>query len=143
MTAGALWIVAGLLGCAAEMGAPGAFLLPIGLAACGTGVATEWVGLDTVRQFVTFVALTGGLVGVAWALRSRRPQVDRVNAPAAGLIGQTCRAIAFEQGEGRVTLGDGVWPARIVDRSAPLAGSLLEVVGLEGTTLLVSARQND
>lgn len=143
MTSGVIWIIAGLLGCAAEMAAPGVFLLPIGLAACGAGAATEWLGLDGAGQVVVFVALTATLIAIAWRVRGRRPQIDAVNAPAAGLIGQTCRAVAFEGGEGRVTLGDGVWPARIADRSAPATGSLLEVVGLDGTTLLVSARGGD
>ncbi len=138
MTAGTIWIIAGLLGCAAEMAAPGVFLLPIGLAACGTGAVTEWLGLDGAWQVVLFLALTATLVAVAWRVRGRGPMIDAVNAPSAGLIGQTCRAVAFEGGEGRVALGDGTWPARIMDRSAPAPGSLLEVVGLDGTTLLVS-----
>ncbi len=141
MSAGAIWIVAGLLGCAAEMAAPGAFLLPVGMAACGTGMGTEWFGLGAAQQVVLFMALTAGLVAAAWYIRRRGPpRTDRVNAPAAGLIGQTCRAVAFAGNEGRVALGDGTWPARMVDRSSPAAGSLLEVVGLDGTTLLVSAR---
>ncbi len=140
MSSGTIWIIAGLLGCAAEMAAPGAFLLPIGLAACGTGVVTEWIGLSAAQQVATFLVLTAGLIAATWRVRGRGPRTDKVNAPAAGLIGQTCRALAFEQGEGRVALGDGVWPARVIDRSAPAAGSLLEVVGLDGTTLLVSAR---
>lgn len=139
MTSGAIWIIAGLLGCAAEMAAPGVFLLPIGLAACGTGIVAEWLDLDGTWQVMLFLALTATLIAIAWRVRDRRPQVDKVNAPAAGLIGQTCRAVAFEGGEGRVALGDGVWLARMADRSAPAAGSLLEVVGLEGTTLVVSA----
>lgn len=140
MTSGVIWIIAGLLGCAAEMAAPGVFLLPIGLAACGTGIVSEWLGLDGIWQVAAFVALTAVLIAAAWRVRGRRPQIDAVNAPAAGLVGQTCRVVAFEDGVGRVALGDGVWPARIADRSAPEAGSLLEVVGLEGTTLLVSVR---
>lgn len=140
MTFGTIWIIAGLLACAAEMALPGAFLLPIGLAACGTGAVAEWLGLDGARQVVLFLALTAALIAVAWQVRGRRPRPDMVNAPAAGLIGQTCRAMAFEGGEGRVALGDGTWPARVADRSAPAPGALLEVVGLDGTTLLVSAR---
>jgi len=140
VTSGVLWIIAGLLGCAAEMAAPGAFLLPIGVAACGTGIITEWLGLGAVQQVMLFLTLTAGLIAAAWRIRGRGPRTDTVNAPNAGLIGQTCRAVAFEGGEGRVALGDGMWPARVIDRSAPVAGTLLEVVGLEGTTLLVSAR---
>jgi len=141
MTPGVIWIVAGLLGCAAEMALPGAFLLPIGLAACGTGVIAGWLGLDGVQQVLLFLALTAALIAIAWRVRGRRPRPDLVNAPAAGLIGQTCRAMTFEGGEGRVALGDGTWPARLEDRSAPAPGALLEVVGLDGTTLLVSLRK--
>lgn len=140
MTPGTAWIVAGLLGCAAEMALPGVFLLPIGLAACGAGVAVEWLGLAGVWQVALFLVLTGVLIAGAWRVRGREARADAVNAPGAGLIGQTCRAVAFEGGEGRVALGDGTWTAQMADRSTPASGSLLEVVGLEGTVLLVSHR---
>ena len=139
-TPGEIWIVLGLLGCAAEMLAPGVFLLPIGLAAVGAGVATELAGLGWGGQVLVFVALMAVLVGAAVLRMRRQPApVDTLNAPDAGLIGQTCRALGFEGGEGRVSLGDGTWAARVADRSTPDAGALLRVVGLEGTTLLVAA----
>ena len=141
MSAGVIWLVGGLLVCAAEMGVPGVFLLPLGLAACGTGLATEWLGLSMTGQVVVFLVLTGVLVGVAARrMWGRGPQVDAVNAPNAGLIGQTCRVVSFEAGEGRVVLGDGTWLARTGDGSAPPVGALLEVVGLDGTTLVVVVR---
>ena len=140
MTAGAAWIVAGLLGCAAEMAAPGVFLLPIGLAACGTGLATEWLGLGSGSQVALFLLLTAVLVAGVWRVRGRGARVDAVNAPDAGLIGRICRAVGFEGGEGRVALGDGTWAARTADGSAPEAGAALEVVGLEGTVLVVRGR---
>ncbi len=139
MTAGAIWIVAGLLGCAAEMAAPGVFLLPIGLAACGTGLAAEWLGLGGGWQVGLFLLLTGGLVAGVWRMRGQA-RVDAVNAPGAGLIGRACRAVAFEGGEGRVALGDGAWAARTADGSTPAAGAVLEVVGLDGTVLVVKGR---
>lgn len=140
MTAGAVWIVAGLLGCAAEMAAPGVFLLPIGLAACGTGLATEWLGLGSGSQVALFLLLTAVLVAGVWRMRGRGARVDAVNAPGAGVVGRTCRAVGFEGGEGRVALGDGTWAARTADGSAPEAGAVLEVVGLEGTVLVVRGR---
>lgn len=140
MTPGAVWIVAGLLGCAAEMALPGAFLLPVGLAACGTGLATEGLGLSGAWQVVLFVGLTGALVAGVWRVRGRGARVDAVNAPGAGLIGRTCHAVSFEGAEGRVALGDGTWAARMADGSAPAAGAALEVVGLDGTVLVVRGR---
>ena len=140
-TAGETWIIAGLLGCAAEMLAPGVFLLPIGLAAVGAGAAAELAGLGWGGQVGVFVGLMAVLVGAAVLRMRQRPvPVDVLNAPAAGLVGQTCRALGFEGGEGRVSLGDGTWAARVADRSTPQAGAMLRVVGLDGTTLLVMPR---
>lgn len=139
MTAGAWWIVAGLLGCAAEMVVPGAFLLPIGLAACGTGVLTSVAGLGGAGQAASFAAPTSALVGAAaLRLRRRRPAPDALNAPGADLIGQTYRVLAFEGAEGRVSLRDGTWSARMTGQPPPASGEALHVVGLEGTTLLVT-----
>ncbi len=137
MTPGEVWIIAGLLGCALEMAIPGVFLLPTGLAAVGTGVVTMLAQLDWRGQVLVFLALMAVLVGAAALLMRRRAAANPVNAPAAGLVGQTCRALGFEAGEGRVSLGDGAWPARMVDGSAPATGALLRVMGLDGTTLLV------
>lgn len=138
MTDAALWVVAGLVLCAAEMVAPGVFLLWIGVAACGTGAAAALFGLGWHAQLGAFVALALALVGLA-ALRIRqRPKLDMVNAPNAGLVGGTCRAVAFEAGEGRVSFRDSTWLARITDASSPEAGEPMRVVGLDGTTLLVA-----
>ena len=140
LTPGELWIAAGLLGCAAEMAAPGVFLLPIGLAAVGTGLLTMAAGLAGPGQVAAFLALTAALAGAAVLRARQRPvQVDPLNGPAAGLVGRTCRALAFEAEEGRVSLGDGTWPARTTDGAAPPPGAVLHVVGLDGTTLLVAA----
>ena len=140
MTAGELWIVAGLLGCAAEMAAPGVFLLPVGLAAIGTGLLTLAAGWAGAGQVAAFLVLTAALAGAAALRMRRRPAAaDKVNAASTGLAGRTCRALAFEAGEGRVSLGDGAWPARITDGAAPEPGAVLYVVGLDGTTLLVAS----
>lgn len=133
----ALWLVAGLVVGAAEMLAPGFFLIWIGLAACGTGALTAAFDLGWHGQLGGFVALTVALVGLAaWRVR-HRPVPDLVNAPTAGLIGASCYALGFQAGEGRVSLRDGTWHARVADASSPVAGEVLRVVGLDGTTLLV------
>ncbi len=137
MSAAALWTVAGLALCAAEMLAPGVFLLWIGLAACGAGAATELAGLGWHGQVASFLALALLLIGLI-ARRTRRAPADTVNAPNAGLIGVTCHAVDFAGGEGRVRLRDGTWQARVTDGATPDTGEALLVVGLDGTTLLVT-----
>ncbi len=138
MTAPALWFVAGLALCAAEMLAPGVFLLWIGLAACGAGVAAEAFSLGWHGQVACFVGLALGLILIAALRTRRRPRGDTVNAPDAGLIGATCHALAFEAGEGRVRLRDGTWQARVADGDTPQAGEAMRIIGLDGTTLLVA-----
>ncbi len=137
---GVVWMLGGLAVAALEMLAPGFFLLWVGLAALGTGVLAEVAGMGAQGQFAVFVGLTAVLVmGMGMRMR-RRVVVDAVNAPAAGLIGQTCRAVSFQDGEGRVALGDGTWQARVADGGQPADGAALKVVGLDGTTLLVAAK---
>jgi len=138
----AVWVVAGLVLCAAEMVAPGVFLLWIGLAACGTGALTAAFDWGWHAQLAAFVVLMVALIALAaWRIR-RRPPRDVVNAPTAGLIGATCHALGFEAGEGRVSLRDGTWPARVADASSPASGEVMRVVGLDGTTLLVERRRD-
>ncbi len=138
MSAGTLWLLAGLACCAGEMLLPGVFLLWIGTAALGTGVVTLLFAPGWAGQALTFALLVAGLVGgIALRLRARPRRADLVNAPAAGLVGATCHAVAFNGGEGRVRLGDGTWSARLLAGDAPAEGERLVVAGLEGTVLLV------
>lgn len=137
MSAAEVWAVAGLVLGAAELLAPGVFLLWIGLAALGAGAATAVLGLGWHWQVAIFIAFAVVLIAVAAKRLRRRP--DLVNAPSAGLVGATCTAIDFQGREGRVHLRDGTWSARMAGGETPTPGSALQVVGLEGNTLLVQA----
>src|SRR5438067_1239807 len=110
-SAATIWLVVGLMLGAAEMLHPGIFLLWIGLAACGTGLVEFWFGeLSFNQQVGVFIGLLAALLAVPIVRRSRRShQPDPVNAPHAGLIGQTCRAAGFEGDEGRVQFRDASW----------------------------------
>ena len=55
------------------------------------------------------------------------------------VVGQLCRCIAFEGGEGRVSLRDGQWRARMAAGGTATPGQVLRVTGLDGTVLLVAA----
>ncbi len=135
MTPGLIWLLAGVVLCGAEMLLPGAFLLWIGLAACGVGVVTEAAGFGFNGQVAWFAALLVVLLAIP-LLRRRRPAI--VNVPDQDLLGRTCRAIAFQGADGRVRLGDGSWSARMVGGAVPAADALLRIVGRDGTTLLVA-----
>ena len=143
MDAGTWWIVFGLLACGAEMLVPGLFLLPVGLAAILTGVAV-WLGIGLTGAWLVFVGGIGVAMAVTVIWRRSRTQPDDVNGPAAGLIGAICIAGVFDGAEGRVSLGDGAWPARLTGpftQPAPPAGTRLRVVGVDGTTLVVADAQ--
>ncbi|KAA2213679.1 NfeD family protein [Teichococcus oryzae] len=129
MPAWSLWLAAGLLLMAAELLLPGAFLVWIGAAALGTGLVLALLPMGFIPTALVFIALLAA--GVALGLRAFRPTRPRgaLNTPGAGLIGRTGVLL----GNGRVRVGDSDWPAR----GAGEAGAVVEVVAVEGMTLLV------
>ena len=135
-TAALTWLGAGLALLVAELAAPGAFLMWIGLAALGTGAAVL-AGLEGFGpQVAVFAVLAAG--SIAAGLRVRRRPERRVNTPDAGLVGRTVHALAFDGREGRVRLGDSDWPAQLVSGAAtPDPRGRLLVVGVKGLVLLV------
>jgi membrane protein implicated in regulation of membrane protease activity len=138
VSAGLLWLLAGVIVCGAEMLLPsGGYLLWIGLAACGAGLLTEIAGLGFTGQVIAFLALLAIVLG---ALQTRRRGRPLVNVPDDEMLGRTCRAIAFQGLEGRVRVGDGSWQARATG-AQPDPDALMRVVGREGTTLLVTPVQ--
>ena len=142
MSSGTLWLVVGLLVCGAELIHPGVYLLWLGLAASGTGIVTAASGIQFDTQVIVFIVLVAALLAIPITIRKMKPSVGGVNASDAGLIGNTCLAESFEGNEGRVHVRDGTWLARLVDGENPVDGTVLEIVGLEGTTLLVTCHRS-
>lgn len=133
------WLTAGLLLAAAEVIAPGLFLIWIAGAALLTGLACLLLPMPVWAQFLLFaeLALVTVLL-VRTRLRDRRDGERDVPLPkdrVARLIGETVVVTqAIAQGEGRVRVGDGEWLARGPDAAI---GERVRVAGLEGTALLV------
>ena len=138
-----LWLGAGLLLMLGELVAPGAFLVWIGLAAFGTGIAVL-LGLGGFEAEVAcFVVLAALAIGTALKLH-RRALRPSVNTPGSGLVGRTATALAFTGLEGRVRVGDSDWPARLAGAPGGAAigravapGTRLKVQGIDGLVLLV------
>lgn len=138
MTPGVLWVLAGLAICAVEMVVlpAGGYLLWIGAAACGAGLLTEAADLGFGGTAGAFIILIAVLLGLTRLRRTSRPLA---NIADDEMLGRTCRAIAFNGMEGRVSVGDGSWAARLSAGTQPPPGTLLRVIGRDGTTLVVAA----
>jgi membrane protein implicated in regulation of membrane protease activity len=135
-----LWLIAATLLAIAELIFPGVFLVWIAAAAAATGVATLVFGVAVGFQFALFALFAIGSV----MLGRRRYMVNPVessdpllNDRTARLIGRTVTvAAAIEHGEGRVRVGDSVWPCRGPDAAE---GSRVRIVGTDGNCLQVEA----
>jgi hypothetical protein len=130
-----IWLLAGLALLMLEVHAPGAYMMWLGLAACGTGVVVLASGIGFELQVVTLGVLAAISLGVG--LRLRHPRV-RLNTQQAGLAGRSATALGFRGREGRVRLGDSDWAARVpTDVAEPVVGARLRVEGVDGTVLIV------
>jgi hypothetical protein len=131
------WLVlAALLG-AAEIVAPGLFLIWLASAALATALLVA-LGLAGWWPLVAFAALSVVAVLVGKRVIARHPTFsDRpgLNRAAERMLGAMVTVEAdFEGGRGRVRVGDGGWPARGPDLSA---GARARVVAVDGGTLVV------
>ncbi len=136
MSAWIIWLVGGMALLMLEIHAPGAFMMWLGLAACGTGLIILASGISFELQVVTFAVLSAISLGIG--LRFRRRPVVRLNTQQAGLAGRSATALMFHGREGRVRVGDSDWAARVpTDVAEPVAGARLRVEGVDGTVLIV------
>jgi hypothetical protein len=130
-----IWLLAGLALLIAEMLAPGVFLMWIGLACIGTGLAAMSVALGFGAQVVMFVVLAAVTLAIGLRLKRKPP---RLTTESAGLAGRSAVALKFHGREGRVRVGDSDWAARLASGvTAPEAGARLHVESVDGTVLIV------
>ncbi len=137
------WWPLALVLIAAEMLAPGYFLLWIGIAAGVMGLVTLVVpGLPGIAQAVLFGLLAIAACLVYWKfirpVAEQRDDQPLLNRRGAQLVGQRfVLAEAIVNGRGRVKVGDSEWLAEGLDLPV---GSEVEVVSVSGTTLRVESR---
>lgn len=135
------WIVVGVFFCTAEMLAPGAFLLWLGLAAIATGLVTMIMPLAGAMTLVLFAGL-----GIAFAALGYRVYGVRRNGTVGPEPNQGARefigrefllAEPIVQGQGSIKLRDSVW--RVSGPDLPV-GRMVRVVAVErGVMLRVEA----
>jgi len=139
LTAAGAWLIAALLLGIAELMVPGVFLVFIAVAAAIVGsTLLALPDLPLAAQIGAFAAwsVVAVLIGRRWY--RDYPVVDdttRLNDPAARLVGAVVTIErAIEHGSGRVTLGDGAWPARGPELPA---GARARVVAVDAGVLVV------
>lgn len=134
------WWLLALVLIAAEMLAPGYFLLWIGIAAGVMGLVVLVVpGLPAIAQALLFALLAIAACLVYWKfirpLAEQRDDQPLLNRRAAQLVGQRFLLVeAIVNGRGKVKVGDGEWLAEGPDLPA---GSEVEVVAVDGSALSV------
>mgnify|MGYP003754350887 CR=1 FL=1 len=137
------WWAAAFVLIAAEMIAPGFFLLWIGLAAAAMGFIT-WLAPDigALPQAVIFAVLALASCVVYW--RWFRHAGDRVDPDNANLNRRGAQHVGkryvldtpIQNGRGKARVGDSYW---IVEGPDLPAGTEVEVVAVDGASLRVRA----
>ena len=132
------WLLAAALLALVELVAPGIFSVWIAAAAALTGVAVLAFDLPFAFQLALFALLSIAAVysGRRWYERNPVASDDpMLNDRTARLVGQTVTVVsAIRGGEGRVKVGDSVWPARGPDAAE---GARVRVTGADGSCLRV------
>lgn len=134
------WWLLALVLIAAEMVAPGYFLLWIGIAAAAVGVVVWLVpAAPALVQAVLFAVFAIASCLVYWKflrpVAERRDDQPLLNRRGAQLVGQRfVVSEAIVNGRGKIRVGDGEWLASGPD--SPV-GSEVEVAAVDGTTLTV------
>ena len=134
------WLtLAAILG-AAEMLAPGFFLIWLALAAAGVGTLAFLLPVSVPMQVGLFAIASIFAVYAGKRFLKDNPIVSddpKLNDRGARLAGEIVTVVqAIENGRGRVRVGDSEWNARGDD--APV-GAHVRVTGAEGAVLLVEA----
>ena len=120
------WLSLGVLLAAAEIVAPGFFLIWLGGAAVITGVVAWVLPIGVPLQLGIFAVLAVIILyGARKWLRDSR------------LVGEVLTVTkAIEDGRGRARVGDGEWPVRGPDAAE---GAKVRVVSADGGVLVVEA----
>lgn len=131
------WAIAAAVLAGLELLAPGVFLVWLGTAAAATAVIVGLSGVDVPVQLMLFAALS--IVSVVLA-RNYFPYEPASTDPALNrrgdrLIGTVVPVVeAFQNGHGRVQVGDSPWAAHGPD--LPL-GARATIIAVNGNTLEV------
>ncbi|MDY4609525.1 MAG: NfeD family protein [Sphaerochaetaceae bacterium] len=139
MYAWAIWIIAGVALCIAEMFTPGFFLASCGIGAIGAGIATA-CHLPFVWQLVIFCIVTILAFILLRPLLKKFHKLDGAVSGVDALVGKEAlvvQGIDNLKGEGRVKIGGEDWKALSVDDLPIERGATVVVHHVSGVTAYV------
>jgi membrane protein implicated in regulation of membrane protease activity len=138
------WFLLAVLLFGLELLLPGVHFLWFGVAAALVGVLALTTGISGEWQVIAFAI--AAVLALVTALRYARPgafksDLPDLNVRGAQYIGRrVVVADAIVNGRGKVKVGDTVWSASGEDTPA---GEAVEVVGVDGTVLVVERIDRD
>lgn len=139
---GWLWMIGGVVLLAAEILAPGFFLIFIGAAAVAAGLFTLLFDLGLPAQLALFAlySLIAVMVGRRFYAVEDGPGSDPLlNDRSGRLIGKVVTVVeAVDAHGGRVRVGDGEWSAR---GGPAAAGEKVRISGVDGNCLTVETER--
>lgn len=134
------WLSLGVLLAAAEIIAPGFFLIWLGGAAVITGVVAWVLPIGEPLQLGIFAVLSVIILYGARKWLRDNPIVSTdplLNQRGGRLVGEVLTVTtAIEDGRGRARVGDGEWPVRGPDAAE---GAKVRVISADGGVLVVEA----
>jgi inner membrane protein len=132
------WLTLGLVLGAAEIVAPGFFLMWLGMAAFVTGIIAWALPISMPAEVIIFAALAIATVYGArrWIVQNPITSSDPLlNDRGGRMVGEVVTVIeAIAEGQGRVKVGDSVWSAK--GPETPV-GSKVRITGAQGSVLTV------
>lgn len=132
------WLALGVLLAAAEIVAPGFFLVWLGAAAIATGLLAWVLPIGIPLQLVIFAILSFVALYTTrrWLKANPITSTDPLlNQRGGRLVGEVLTLThGIENGRGRAKVGDGEWPVRGPDAAE---GTKVRVVSADGGVLLV------
>jgi len=139
---GWLWMIGGVLMLAAEIIAPGVFLVWIGIAAIVTGLFALLFGIGVAGQLGLFAlySVLAVLVGRrVYAVKGIEHSDPSLNNPSFRLVGKRVLVVQpVDEDGGRVRVGDSEWSAR---GGPAQPGERVRITGVEGNCLIVEVER--
>lgn len=132
------WLTIGTALVAAEIIAPGVFLMWLGFAALATGLVSWFAPVGYGIQVIIFGILAVGAVYVSRRWVRDNPIISSdplLNNRSNRMVGEVVTVIEpIEHGKGRVQVADSVWTAAGPDAAA---GAQVRITGVSGNQLQV------